>query len=584
MNMGTKIVESSHNTLQFTGNWFIDAGILGFVNLMEEVYGWDLEELRKRIRENKELIYYGYFPFAYLFYHSRIRTVRSEISGIRKKITDPKKGLRVKLRESEKKLRDLINESKKIKSNEKPSKLKSQDKKIEKENKKITQFKNEIIQCNNEISNKEKNLIKELDEFKQNIENKIFGILVNVEEKKEDIKSLIHSCDLKLPKDHRNFFIYNPKKDLYTSFVYLWYLLKEDYSNLRKFASKISEKKKKDGLTYEIRADSTINPFLYSPGEFPNIGYTDLPKVIMVEEWLNVKQPLYLLLLSFGNSFQFIEGRNLMFYTNLLESSYEINKKFALYKERKGRRTDMFKITWTAIIDTIIEKKVDFSLENMYIIEFGGIENLKLKDVEFIGIPKLRASIVLDDRIRDAMNKRIQVGPKYLKGDKYVWLLKEFIKGKPLYPLVLQHVKVSIDESRYPNYSVFYALLIEAVILEFKEKNSSLLFSQIFFSENYREMVTQVKRTFPSTFYYSTQETKRLIPDLKMREKIAYLLLDSLYANDKAGFLIVLLKSLNNRKEIINKGFLNWVFNKIVDNELSWPRYALCLTAGLVYR
>lgn len=29
--------------LQFTGNWFIDAGILGFVNLMEEVYGWDLE-------------------------------------------------------------------------------------------------------------------------------------------------------------------------------------------------------------------------------------------------------------------------------------------------------------------------------------------------------------------------------------------------------------------------------------------------------------------------------------------------------------------------------------------------------------
>lgn len=26
------------NELQFTGNWFIGAGILGFVNLMEEVY------------------------------------------------------------------------------------------------------------------------------------------------------------------------------------------------------------------------------------------------------------------------------------------------------------------------------------------------------------------------------------------------------------------------------------------------------------------------------------------------------------------------------------------------------------------
>ena len=29
----------NNNKLEFTGNWFIDAGILGFVNLMEEVYG-----------------------------------------------------------------------------------------------------------------------------------------------------------------------------------------------------------------------------------------------------------------------------------------------------------------------------------------------------------------------------------------------------------------------------------------------------------------------------------------------------------------------------------------------------------------
>ncbi|AIG96911.1 hypothetical protein [Archaeoglobus fulgidus] len=26
------------NELRFTGNWFIDAGILGFVNLMEGIY------------------------------------------------------------------------------------------------------------------------------------------------------------------------------------------------------------------------------------------------------------------------------------------------------------------------------------------------------------------------------------------------------------------------------------------------------------------------------------------------------------------------------------------------------------------
>jgi hypothetical protein len=40
-------VDNIHRPLQFTGNWFIDAGILGFVNLMEEVYGWDLNGKRK---------------------------------------------------------------------------------------------------------------------------------------------------------------------------------------------------------------------------------------------------------------------------------------------------------------------------------------------------------------------------------------------------------------------------------------------------------------------------------------------------------------------------------------------------------
>jgi len=34
--------ELDNSVLELTGNWFIDAGILGFVNLMEEVYGWDL--------------------------------------------------------------------------------------------------------------------------------------------------------------------------------------------------------------------------------------------------------------------------------------------------------------------------------------------------------------------------------------------------------------------------------------------------------------------------------------------------------------------------------------------------------------
>ncbi len=64
---------SLSHELRFTGNWFIDAGILGFVNLMKEVYGWDLEELQRRIKENPELVYYWYFPIAFVYYNNKLR-------------------------------------------------------------------------------------------------------------------------------------------------------------------------------------------------------------------------------------------------------------------------------------------------------------------------------------------------------------------------------------------------------------------------------------------------------------------------------------------------------------------------------
>ena len=34
-----KNINEQSEPLTFTGNWFIDAGILGFVNLMGKVYG-----------------------------------------------------------------------------------------------------------------------------------------------------------------------------------------------------------------------------------------------------------------------------------------------------------------------------------------------------------------------------------------------------------------------------------------------------------------------------------------------------------------------------------------------------------------
>ncbi|MCW1298083.1 MAG: hypothetical protein OH351_02220, partial [Candidatus Parvarchaeota archaeon] len=48
--------------MEFTGNWFIDAGILGFVNLMEEVYKREFDEIVTKPIQ-KEEFYYAYFVY-----------------------------------------------------------------------------------------------------------------------------------------------------------------------------------------------------------------------------------------------------------------------------------------------------------------------------------------------------------------------------------------------------------------------------------------------------------------------------------------------------------------------------------------
>ncbi len=57
--------------LKFTGNWFIDAGIIGFINLMEEVYGWDINRLYQELINDEDKVYYGYFPIAYFYYYRK---------------------------------------------------------------------------------------------------------------------------------------------------------------------------------------------------------------------------------------------------------------------------------------------------------------------------------------------------------------------------------------------------------------------------------------------------------------------------------------------------------------------------------
>ncbi len=638
--------------LQFTGNWFIDTGILGFINLMEEVYGWNLEELKNRIKENSELIYYGYFPFAYLFYHSKIRSTFKEIGKIGKKRSDALK----KRKEKEKELSKLLGTNKDLNLDKITKKDLNKIKRLEKN---ILSHENKIIELDSQINELRNNLINEKLIFSTKIESRINEILSNSEDMfisvMDKVNDLILNFDLNLPKDHRNFFLYNPKKEIFLSFLYLYYLLRKDLSNIKliralkdqesfiefiSFCKNISvnhmvfvdtiekmlyqkkrkaeiidfcekefclDNKNKDNLkkkwytkiqkeygkkgelsSYEFSPDSTANPFLYSPIEFFNVGYTMPLTLNEIESGLNLKFPVYLLLLSFANAFQFFAHRNILFYTNNLNLSYSINKGIKTKISRMGKKDSIFKITWSSIIDELIENKAKFSLESMYLIEFEGIENQKLKDVRYLGITKLGASIIIDDAIRNALNLNLQIkGDKADKNSERVWLLEEFIKNKPLFPRILKHTILRINNKTNQKFTkvLLYNLSVDAKIKSLSKGNKRRIFEQFIHLE-LEDIVFQIKENY-NRMNLAYRNVSKIFSD-DNKEKTAYRLIAAIKRQNKHAFVNIILKALLEQSKIDPKKVksikdLNgYIFSNVVQNEDNWENYALALLIGFL--
>ncbi|MGC8935590.1 MAG: hypothetical protein ACP5LN_10565 [Thermoproteota archaeon] len=578
MQQASTLQESS--TLQFTGNWFIDAGILGFVNLMEEVYGWKLEDLEEKIAKEPEKIYYGYFPLGYLFYHSTVRNFYDKIQNIRKNISS----LNQKLKKIEKDIENLNNEVIKTNNKKELQKLK------------LSNEKNKIIKNKRKMISDINNLNKELTNLKKEFSDKVSNISNFSNLDKEKIKNILYNFNLKLPAIARNFYIFNSKEvknNPYLAYRYLQLLCQKKYNELCDFIKEINPKSKKvkDGLTYEIYPDSTINPFLYSPGEFPNLGYTNPLKTTEIEISLKLNLPIFVSLLCFEHAFEnYYEKevvRNVFFYTNNLDLCYNINKRMRIKKEialNKSKQQSLLRLTFSSVFDELIEHKTEFSLENMYLIEYSGIEKQKFKDVEYIGIPKLQASILLDDIIREALNESIQFRDKNYEDNK-CWLLKEFIKGKSLYSVIFDHVKLVLNKKvSLSYYSSLYSLIVDAKVLEFresKERTNKSLFSEKYF-DNYKALVNEIKKEVRFTFS-KVSLIQEISKDNEHKERLARELLSVLEGEDKNMFLNILLKNLNEEKQLCrNDNINNWILEKITLNNISWKNYALILVMTLL--
>ncbi|MDI6723497.1 MAG: hypothetical protein QMD61_02490 [Methanobacterium sp.] len=633
--------------LQFTGNWFIDTGILGFINVMKEVYGWNLEELKNRIKENPELIYYGYFPFAYLFYHSKIRTNFKEMGDVRNK----KKNFIEKRNDKQKELSTFIKSMKNANSNKIPKKDLNKIKSLKK---KILEFETEIDELDSKINELNSNLSHEKQIFSTQIESNIDEILSDSENMfthvKDKIDGIILDFDLKTPQGYRNFFLYNPKKDIFLSFLYLHSLLRKNFSKIKlikylknqesllefiNFCQDISVnymdlidtiekmlylKKKKskiinfcgekfcldeesmesinkkwyikiqkeygkigESLSYEVSPDFTANPFLYSPTEFSNIGYTKPLTLDEIESGLKVKLPIYLLLLSFSNAFQRFARRNILFYTNNLKLSYSINSGIRTKISRMGKRDSIFKMTWSSIIDELIENKAKFSLENMYLIEFEGIgKDQKLKDVRYLGITKLGASIIIEDAIRDALNSNIQINSG--KNSEWVWLLEEFIKNRPIYPHILKHAVLRINNKTKQKAvkPLLYGLSVDAKIKSLSKDKGGRIFEQ-YFSLELEDTVFQIKESYKWMNLASKNASKVFSSDI--RDKFVPRLITTIKKQNKHAFMNTILKALLEERKTdpkIVKYLNNYLFNNIIQNETNWQNYALAILVGLL--
>jgi hypothetical protein len=158
------------------------------------------------------------------------------------------------------------------------------------------------------------------------------------------------------------------------------------------------------------KLDKTVNKFLPSESEFPNITYTETSTETLKHQF----RYLFVYLLCFTYAFEnFKNMGHVFFYSSDLEFSYNINKKLRLYKKNVEDLKDpnaIFKVTWKQIIDLLVEYKSSWSLENMYIIKYRKLSNKEQEGIEYIGIPKLQASILLDDHIREGLNHNVQFG------------------------------------------------------------------------------------------------------------------------------------------------------------------------------
>ena len=334
--------------------------------------------------------------------------------------------------------------------------------------------------------------------------------------------------------------------------------------------------------------DKSLSPFVYSASDFKNQLYGKPQTLKSIERAFGINPAYYIL--SFPLAFLWMKGKYYMFYAQDLRFTYSVNKRLKdlIQRSIKNGKSSVFEITWNIIIDKINEYKAISSLENMYIVEYSDITNQQINNVEYIGISKLQASLIIDDHIREYLNKSIPTPKKVKNKTIWVWLLEEFIKNKPLMLHIVNYIhgKISGDwkenEEKVGKYTLITSLAVDAEIKKMKSRvYGERIFDTDFFS-SYKNVVDNVKNTI-STMYSSQKATQNVI-EKDDKTKIAISLFGYINNRNKYGFVNLLLKYMTGKttQSVESKGLLvNYLFNNVLSNTICWENYALSIVIGV---
>jgi len=585
--------------LRFTGNWYIDLSILGFIKIMEYFYGWNLGELQKKLQKNGDYVFYVYFPVAYISFYLERKLDSLGIQGvireekfaslrreIKREITannvleHPKEELFEEI--WEKYIQRLIDVSWRLSLklfDQKTSKMLKKYEHIEdlieqiqhKKFKKIfrdlkkryNKNKKDIVLANLMEYCREKfmeHCEEEPKEFCELIE-RLYDSLEKVELKEKKVP--IHS-DYFL-----NFLIFNPTMQKYEK-------VKEAFLDIIKTNLQRNVLRK---------FDRTINKFLTSEGKSLNVFYTPT-NAENIYRLLGFYPVVFLI--CFEAAFEYFRGLGwYVFYSPDLEFTYHVNKKLKLLTQQLGLR-DILRLTWRAIIDSLYERHAKWVLEDMYIIKYRSITKQRIADVEYIGFDKVRASLILDDRIRSSLNIRINISDE--EKPRRIWLLEAFLRGDDLYSLVLNYFRKKIRRKERVDYA---RSLITALAVEYSLRQKTRqylrkfrLFDQLFFKGSFAT-VTKVYEYLRNVEYVSkiigNILDSSLAEDIERIVSLIGMLLASVEKLDKNSFANLLLSELNKYSNTLHRGFLKKLYRDLFADNY-WYLYALGLLISLYRR